>query len=93
MQAFRWIEDSRDELTKERLAELDDAFKLYRCHTIMNCSKTCPKGLNPGKAIGQLKKRVSESGSGSINANAECYLINAHNITTALLLFFLPFLL
>jgi succinate dehydrogenase (ubiquinone) iron-sulfur subunit len=65
MQAFRWIEDSRDELTKERLAELDDAFKLYRCHTIMNCSKTCPKGLNPGKAIGQLKKRVSESRSGS----------------------------
>eukprot|EP00341_Mesodinium_pulex_P005127 CAMPEP_0116992018 /NCGR_PEP_ID=MMETSP0467-20121206/66517_1 /TAXON_ID=283647 /ORGANISM="Mesodinium pulex, Strain SPMC105" /LENGTH=253 /DNA_ID=CAMNT_0004689279 /DNA_START=44 /DNA_END=806 /DNA_ORIENTATION=- len=61
MQAFRWVEDSRDEMTAERLAELDDAFKLYRCHTIMNCSKTCPKGLNPGKAVAQLKKRVSES--------------------------------
>ncbi len=59
MQAYRWIEDSRDELTKERLAQLDDSFKLYRCHTIMNCSKTCPKGLNPGKAIGNLKKLVS----------------------------------
>ena len=43
MQAYRWIEDSRDELTAERLADLDDSFKLYRCHTIMNCSKTCPK--------------------------------------------------
>lgn len=44
MQAYRWIEDSRDTLTKERLENLDDTFKLYRCHTIMNCSKTCPKG-------------------------------------------------
>lgn len=60
MQAFRWVEDSRDQMTKERLAELDDAFKLYRCHTIMNCSNTCPKGLNPGKAIAQLKKKVNE---------------------------------
>ncbi len=57
-QAFRWIDDSRDQLTKERLTELDDAFKLYRCHTIMNCTKTCPKGLNPGKAIAKLKKKV-----------------------------------
>jgi Fe-S oxidoreductase len=45
-------------MTDERLAELDDAFKLYRCHTIMNCTNTCPKGLNPGKAIAQLKKKV-----------------------------------
>lgn len=59
MQAYRWIEDSRDEMTEERLAELDDSFKLYRCHTIMNCTKTCPKGLNPGKAIAQIKKKVS----------------------------------
>ena len=58
MQAYRWIADSRDLKTKERLEELDDSFKLYRCHTIMNCSKTCPKGLNPGKAIAQLKKKV-----------------------------------
>jgi succinate dehydrogenase/fumarate reductase iron-sulfur protein len=63
MQAYRWIEDSRDELTKERLEALDDSFKLYRCHTIMNCSKTCPKGLNPGKAIGELKKKIAESHS------------------------------
>jgi len=61
MQAYRWIEDSRDEFTKERLAALDDSFKLYRCHTIMNCSKTCPKHLNPGKAIAHIKKKVAES--------------------------------
>eukprot|EP01041_Mallomonas_annulata_P010039 gene10039-20902_t len=61
MQAYRWIEDSRDELTKERLMELDDSFKLYRCHTIMNCTKTCPKGLNPGKAIAHIKKRTGTS--------------------------------
>jgi succinate dehydrogenase (ubiquinone) iron-sulfur subunit len=61
MQAYRWIEDSRDEFTQERLAKLDDSFKLYRCHTIMNCSKTCPKHLNPGKAIAHIKKKVAES--------------------------------
>jgi Fe-S oxidoreductase len=60
-QAYRWVEDSRDQMTDERLAELDDAFKLYRCHTIMNCTNTCPKGLNPGKAIAQLKKKVCVS--------------------------------
>jgi succinate dehydrogenase (ubiquinone) iron-sulfur subunit len=59
MQAYRWIEDSRDGATKKRLAELDDAFKLYRCHTIMNCTKVCPKHLNPGKAIAQIKKRLA----------------------------------
>mmetsp|Transcript_22438 Transcript_22438/g.34710 ORF Transcript_22438/g.34710 Transcript_22438/m.34710 type:complete len:265 (+) Transcript_22438:121-915(+) len=58
MQAFRWIEDSRDEYTQERLQALDDPFKLYRCHTIMNCSKACPKHLNPGKAIASIKKRM-----------------------------------
>ena len=61
MQAYRWIEDSRDDFREERLEELDDAFKLYRCHTIMNCSKTCPKHLNPGKAIGEIKKAIAES--------------------------------
>jgi len=61
MQAYRWIEDSRDEFTSERLEALDDSFKLYRCHTIMNCSKTCPKHLNPGKAIAHIKKKVAES--------------------------------
>eukprot|EP00591_Stephanopyxis_turris_P011146 CAMPEP_0195517496 /NCGR_PEP_ID=MMETSP0794_2-20130614/10977_1 /TAXON_ID=515487 /ORGANISM="Stephanopyxis turris, Strain CCMP 815" /LENGTH=263 /DNA_ID=CAMNT_0040646311 /DNA_START=46 /DNA_END=837 /DNA_ORIENTATION=+ len=60
MQAYRWIEDSRDEATKERLEFLNDSFKLFRCHTIMNCSKTCPKHLNPGKAVAHLKARVSE---------------------------------
>jgi len=59
MQAYRWIEDSRDGFTDKRLNELDDAFKLYRCHTIMNCTKVCPKHLNPGKAIGQIKKRLA----------------------------------
>jgi len=59
MQAYRWIEDSRDTMTAKRLDELDDAFKLYRCHTIMNCTKVCPKHLNPGKAIAQIKKRMA----------------------------------
>ncbi|CAK4078901.1 unnamed protein product [Aphanomyces euteiches] len=60
MQAFRWIEDSRDTKTKERLEALDDAYKVYRCHTIMNCTKTCPKHLNPAKAIGKIKKKLAE---------------------------------
>mmetsp|Transcript_18187 Transcript_18187/g.29782 ORF Transcript_18187/g.29782 Transcript_18187/m.29782 type:complete len:301 (+) Transcript_18187:114-1016(+) len=60
MQAYRWIEDSRDEFQDKRLAELDDAFKLYRCHTIMNCTKVCPKHLNPGKAIAHIKKKLAE---------------------------------
>ncbi len=63
LQAYRWIADSRDEATVERLEELKDAFKLYRCHTIMNCTNTCPKGLNPAKAIAEIKKltAVAES--------------------------------
>ena len=60
LQAYRWIADSRDESTGERLDALEDPFKLYRCHTIMNCSKTCPKGLNPAKAIGEIKKLMVE---------------------------------
>ena len=60
MQAYRWIEDSRDEITEDRLKQLDDPFKLYRCHTIMNCTNTCPKGLNPGKAIASIKKRIDK---------------------------------
>jgi succinate dehydrogenase (ubiquinone) iron-sulfur subunit len=59
LQAYRWIEDSRDSKTTERLKDLDDAFKLYRCHTIMNCTKVCPKHLNPGKAIAQIKKKLA----------------------------------
>jgi succinate dehydrogenase / fumarate reductase iron-sulfur subunit len=56
LQAYRWIVDSRDEMTGERLDNLEDPFRLYRCHTIMNCTKTCPKGLNPAKAIAEIKK-------------------------------------
>ncbi len=60
MQAYRWIEDSRDDNTIERMKYVDDAMKLYRCKSIMNCSNTCPKGLNPGKAIGKLKKKIND---------------------------------
>ncbi len=56
LQAYRWIADSRDEKTGERLDALEDPFRLYRCHTIMNCTRTCPKGLNPAKAITEIKK-------------------------------------
>ncbi|HEY3912387.1 MAG TPA: succinate dehydrogenase iron-sulfur subunit [Stellaceae bacterium] len=56
LQAYRWIADSRDEATGERLDTLEDPFRLYRCHTIMNCTRTCPKGLNPAKAIAEIKK-------------------------------------
>jgi succinate dehydrogenase / fumarate reductase iron-sulfur subunit len=56
LNAYRWIVDSRDEAAGERLDELEDPFKLYRCHTIMNCTKVCPKGLNPAKAIAETKK-------------------------------------
>lgn len=51
----RWISDSRDEYTKERLEAINDEFKLYRCHTILNCARACPKGLNPGKQIQHIK--------------------------------------
>ena len=58
LQASRWLVDSRDEATGERLDELEDPFKLYRCHTIMNCTNTCPKGLNPAKAIAETKQML-----------------------------------
>ncbi len=60
LQAYRWIVDSRDESTGERLDQLEDAFRLYRCHTILNCTQACPKDLNPGKAIAEIKKMVAE---------------------------------
>ena len=60
MAAYRWLVDSRDEATGERLDQLEDPFKLYRCHTIMNCAKTCPKGLNPALAIAETKKMLVE---------------------------------
>ena len=62
LQAARWVEDSRDERTGERLDELEDPFRLYRCHTILNCTKACPKGLNPAKAIASLKRQMVERG-------------------------------
>jgi len=58
LHAYRWIIDSRDEMTGERLDNLEDPFRVYRCHTIMNCAKTCPKGLNPAKAIAEIKKML-----------------------------------
>jgi len=60
LQAYRWLIDSRDESTGERLDDLEDPFRLYRCHTIMNCAQTCPKGLNPARAIAEIKKMMVE---------------------------------
>lgn len=60
LQAWRWLADSRDSAKGERLDALEDPFRLYRCHTILNCTRTCPKGLNPGKAIAEIKKMVLE---------------------------------
>jgi len=60
LQAYRWIADSRDETKGERLDNLEDPFRLYRCHTIMNCAQTCPKGLNPAKAIAEIKNLMIE---------------------------------
>ncbi len=61
LQAYRWIIDSRDDEKKERLQKVADELKLYRCHTIMNCTNSCPKGLNPAKAIGTIKKMLATS--------------------------------
>ncbi|MDP9137254.1 MAG: succinate dehydrogenase iron-sulfur subunit [Pseudomonadota bacterium] len=60
LQAYRWLIDSRDDATGERLDNLEDPFRLYRCHTIMNCAKACPKGLNPARAIAEVKKMMIE---------------------------------
>ena len=60
LQAYRWIVDSARRGTGERLDELEDPFRLYRCHTIMNCAEACPKGLNPAKAIAEIKKLLVE---------------------------------
>jgi succinate dehydrogenase / fumarate reductase iron-sulfur subunit len=58
LQAYRWLVESRDDQKDQRLDALNDAFKVYRCHTIMNCTDTCPKGLNPAKAIAEIKKML-----------------------------------
>ncbi|XP_071946234.1 succinate dehydrogenase [ubiquinone] iron-sulfur subunit, mitochondrial-like [Antedon mediterranea] len=70
MQAYRWMIDSRDEYQQERVAKLEDPFSLYRCHTIMNCTKTCPKGLNPGRAIAEIKKLLASYNKGEAEARA-----------------------
>ena len=62
LQSYRWISDSRDDATQKRLDDLEDPFKLYRCHTIMNCAQVCPKGLNPAKAITETKKLMVAPG-------------------------------
>jgi succinate dehydrogenase / fumarate reductase iron-sulfur subunit len=60
LQAARWLDDSRDEKSGERLDDLEDPFRIYRCHTIMNCAKACPKSLNPAKAIAETKRKLVE---------------------------------
>ena len=59
LQAYRWIVDSRDDERKARLKKVADELKLYRCHTILNCTSACPKGLNPAKAIAEIKKMLA----------------------------------
>ena len=59
LQAYRWIIDSRDEEREKRLKKVADELKLYRCHTILNCTNACPKGLNPAKAIAEIKKMLA----------------------------------
>ncbi len=70
LQAYRWLADSRDEMTGERLDELEDPFRLYRCHTIMNCANVCPKGLSPG----QGDRRDQEDAGGTAHAEAWCIM-------------------
>ena len=58
LQAYRWLVDSRDRAREKRLDQLQDSFRLYRCHTIMNCANSCPKGLNPARAISEIKRML-----------------------------------
>ena len=58
LQSYRFLADSRDQASEERLDQLEDAYKLYRCHTIMNCAQVCPKGLNPTEAIGKARQMM-----------------------------------
>ena len=62
LQSYRFLADSRDEATEERLSRLDDPFSLFRCHGIMNCVSVCPKGLNPTRAIGHIRSMLLERG-------------------------------
>nr|YP_011017736.1 succinate dehydrogenase subunit 2 [Heterosiphonia pulchra]WQF69559.1 succinate dehydrogenase subunit 2 [Heterosiphonia pulchra] len=65
LQSYRWILDSRDFLTKKRIKFINNKLRLFKCHSIMNCTKTCPKGLNPAKAINFLKYKITFNGEGS----------------------------
>jgi len=58
LQAYRFIADTRDEAISERLDNLEDPYRLFRCHSIMNCAEACPKGLNPTEAIGKIKEQM-----------------------------------
>jgi succinate dehydrogenase / fumarate reductase iron-sulfur subunit len=62
LQSWRFLADSRDQATEERLDALDGPYKLFRCHSIMNCVEVCPKGLNPTRAIGKIKDLMLEKG-------------------------------
>merc|ERR1712072_1578819 len=77
LQSYRWLADSRDAKTEDRINFLDDAFKVYRCKTIMNCSKTCPKHLNPGKAIARSKCRWSSATEASEATEREQVALSA----------------
>jgi succinate dehydrogenase / fumarate reductase iron-sulfur subunit len=63
LNGYRFVADSRDTDTQERLARLDDPFSLFRCRGIMNCVSVCPKGLNPTKAIGHLRSLLLDQAS------------------------------
>ena len=63
LQAYRFLADSRDTATAERLAELDDPFSVFRCRGIMNCVSVCPKGLNPTRAIGKIRTLLLQQGT------------------------------
>ncbi|KAJ1816483.1 hypothetical protein LPJ56_004285, partial [Coemansia sp. RSA 2599] len=61
LQSYRWMADSRDQYLSQRLSKMENAFSVYRCHTIMNCTRTCPKHLNPGYAISQIKLLLAKN--------------------------------
>ncbi|MCP5320077.1 MAG: succinate dehydrogenase iron-sulfur subunit [Pseudomonadales bacterium] len=63
LQAYRFIVDSRDEATEERLTDLEDAYRLYRCRSIGNCTWVCPKGLDPMRAIGHIRREIAKKGT------------------------------
>jgi Fe-S oxidoreductase len=92
---YRWIVDSRDEATEPKLDDLHDPFRLYRCHTIMNCTGTCPKGLKPGKAIALIKRAIAQralrwlrlpraTSGGDVVRSVPCELIGLFSVVSPL---------